>query len=204
MKSHFLFALMVFSLLVTKAAFATIHVIQVGPNNGFTFSPSSITFPIGDTIEWVWSSGTHTTTSDAAGIPVGAASWDQPINASNTTYMYKPTVTGVYNYHCTFHQGLGMIGNFTVTSPTTVTNVAANTKMLISPNPATGTINIPVNGSAIVEVYNLNGSLVRRLIPMEGSLGGQTYRIDEIAEGTYFIHIRTAGATFTEKLIIAR
>jgi len=204
MKSHFLFAVMVFSLFMTNAAFATIHVIQVGPNNTFTFSPSSLTFPLGDTIEWSWSTGTHTTTSDAAGIPVGATAWDQPINASSTTYMYKPAVTGVYNYHCTFHQGLGMIGNFTVTSATSVTNVVANANMLISPNPASGIVNIPVNKSAVVEVYNINGSLVRRLLPMAAGLNGQSYRVDDIAEGTYFIRIRTADAAFTEKLIIAR
>jgi plastocyanin len=204
MKSHFLFAVMVFSLFMANAALATIHVVQVGPNNGFTFSPASITFPIGDTIEWVWATGSHTTTSDAAGIPVGATAWDQPINVSNTSYMYKPTVAGIYNYHCTFHQGLGMVGNFTVTSPTSVTNVAANTNVFISPNPATGMINIPVSGSAIVELYNINGSLVRQLQPVSGALNGQAYRVDDIAEGTYLVRIRTAEAVITEKLIIAR
>lgn len=201
MKSRFLFAVMVITLFIGNASFATTHTIQVGAGNTFAFSPASMSAVLGDTIKWVWGSGTHTTTSDAAGIPAGAASWDNPINSGSTTFIYVPTVAGTYNYHCTFHQSMGMTGSFTVTSPTSVTNVAAGNNIFVSPNPAIGIINISVESPASVDLYNINGTLVRQLQQVAGA---QSYRIDDIAEGTYLVQIRTSGAIFTEKLIIAR
>jgi plastocyanin len=46
---------------------ATKHVVTVA---NFVFTPSSLTINLGDTMEWVFVSGTHTTTSTT--IPAGA------------------------------------------------------------------------------------------------------------------------------------
>lgn len=78
------------------------------------FAPASFTINLGDTIVWTWVSGTHTTTS--LGIPAGAVAWNKNINTSNRTFMYVPAVAGLYNYKCTPHQFMGMVGNFTVNS----------------------------------------------------------------------------------------
>jgi hypothetical protein len=63
---------------------------------------------VGDTVKWVWASGSHTTTCDPAtqagtSLPAGAATWDEPITSVNTTYEYVVTVAGVYNYWCNPH-----------------------------------------------------------------------------------------------------
>jgi plastocyanin len=80
----------------------------------FSFSPSNLpNVAVGDTIRWVWVSGTHTTTSST--IPGGAASWDEPITSSNQDYEYPVTVAGTYNYVCTPHAGMGMVASFTAT-----------------------------------------------------------------------------------------
>ncbi len=76
------------------------------------FTPATFTINRGDTIKWTWINGSHTTTS--LGIPSGAAAWDHPINSGSTTFIYVPTVAGTYNYKCTPHQSMGMVGNFTV------------------------------------------------------------------------------------------
>jgi uncharacterized protein (TIGR02145 family) len=82
----------------------------------FTFSPTSLpSVQLGDTIRWVWISGIHTTTSTT--IPAGAAPWDQPITISAQTYEYIPAVTGTYNYKCTPHEAMGMVGSFVVAPP---------------------------------------------------------------------------------------
>jgi plastocyanin len=67
----------------------------------FQFTPASVSCCVGDTIKWVWSNGSHTTTSVT--IPTGAATWDQVMDAGNTIYKYKVTVPGTYNYQCTPH-----------------------------------------------------------------------------------------------------
>ena len=92
-------------------SFAVKHVVLVG---NFFFNPSSLNVSVGDTVHWQWSAGSHTTTSGV--IPSGAASWDDPINSSSPTYDYLVTAAGTYNYVCTPHAAMGMIGTFTATT----------------------------------------------------------------------------------------
>jgi plastocyanin len=85
------------------------HVISAG---GTAFSPNSVTAKVGDTIKFVWSSGTHTTTSTS--IPTGAATWDSPLTSSSPSFIYIITAAGTYNFQCNFHYTMGMTGSFTV------------------------------------------------------------------------------------------
>jgi plastocyanin len=100
-------------------AFATKHVISVQSN---FFNPSSITdVVVGDTMRWVWVSGSHTTTSTT--IPAGASTWNSTINSTTTSYEYKVTVAGTFNYKCTPHAAMGMIGSFVATAPAATLSV---------------------------------------------------------------------------------
>lgn len=93
--------------------------------SNFTFTPDSLTMNLGDSIEWVWVSGTHTTTSSS--IPSGASSWDEPISSTSTSYLYVPSDTGTYEYVCTPHLP-GMIAMFKVKQciPTTFMDTATS------------------------------------------------------------------------------
>lgn len=102
-------------LLVSNRSVATIYTIQVGLNGNLSFSPSGLSIALGDTVRFQWVSGSHTTTSTS--VPGGGVSWNQNITSGSTTYTYKPAVIGTYNYRCTPHVGMGMIGSFTVTTP---------------------------------------------------------------------------------------
>jgi plastocyanin len=94
-------------------AYATKHIISV---QNFSFSPASIPDVIvGDTVRWVWVSGTHTTTSTT--IPAAAATWDSPISSTHTSYEYAVTTAGTYNYKCTPHASMGMTGSFIASAP---------------------------------------------------------------------------------------
>jgi plastocyanin len=120
-------------------AFATKHVVNV---QNFSFTPASIpNVQLGDTIRWVWLSGSHTTTSTT--IPSGAATWDSPLNSSNTSFEYKVVVAGTFNYKCTPHASMGMTGSFSTASAATlsvapanqnVTAVAGNTTFNVTSN----------------------------------------------------------------------
>ncbi|MDP1623597.1 MAG: T9SS type A sorting domain-containing protein [Bacteroidales bacterium] len=114
-KFTYIVSCLVFILGITfnSHSFAVKHVVLVG---NFFFNPTSLNVTVGDTIRWVWSAGTHTTTSNPGGIPSGAASWDAPITSSVTTFEYKVTVAGAYAYVCTPHAP-SMAGTFTATAP---------------------------------------------------------------------------------------
>jgi plastocyanin len=112
-----------------SSAFATKHIINV---QNYSFSPSSITNVIvGDTMRWVWVSGSHTTTSTT--IPGSAATWDEPINSGNTSYEYKVTVAGSYNYKCTPHASMGMVGSFVATAQTATLSVQPSNRNVSDP-----------------------------------------------------------------------
>ena len=99
-------------LLYSLPAGATKWVVNV---QNFSFAPANLPgVHVGDTIRWVWVSGSHTTTSTT--IPFGAAAWDHPITSTNTSYEYPVTVAGAYNYKCTPHEAMGMVGSFTATA----------------------------------------------------------------------------------------
>ncbi len=104
-------------------ATATIQTVTVA---NFSFSPASFTIALGDTVQWVWSNGSHTTTSGT--IPSGAATWNSSMTSSTTTFTYIPTVSGTYNYVCTPHAP-NMAGTFVVsgcTPPSTPAITSSN------------------------------------------------------------------------------
>lgn len=99
---------LLFMVMLMNGVIATKWTVQV---SNFSFTPATLnSVTVGDTVRWVWVSGAHTTTSSS--IPAGAAAWDEMISSSNTEYEYKVTIAGTYNYVCTPHIGMGMVGSF--------------------------------------------------------------------------------------------
>jgi plastocyanin len=115
-------------ILSTLSGFSTKWIVTV---QNFQFTPSSISnVNSGDTIRWEWINGTHTTTSTS--VPSGAATWDQPIDATNTFYEYTATVAGTYNYYC-MHHPTQMIASFTVIGFVPTLNVTPSIKNVTNP-----------------------------------------------------------------------
>jgi len=98
------------------------HVVIVGrdstgqPANVFVDSvsgTSTSTIHVGDTIQWIWVSGTHSTTSGACGagcVPNGL--WDSG-RVQGGTFQFTFTSAGTYPYFCTLH-GPSMQGSVVV------------------------------------------------------------------------------------------
>src|SRR5438046_1885228 len=111
--NFFLFSFLSLTFLVSfvNTSTATTQVVNVAD---FSFTPSSFTINLGDTVTWSWVGGTHTTSSTT--VPSGASTWSANINSSHKTFTYVPAVTGTYNYQCNIHPSL-MMGSFTVNCP---------------------------------------------------------------------------------------
>lgn len=94
----------------------------------FQFSPSTLNVSVGDVIHWVWLTGTHTSTSVT--IPIGAATWDSPMDLTHTTFDYTITKPGAYSYQCNFHAFLGMTATFTASGalPIILSNFVIGTR----------------------------------------------------------------------------
>lgn len=90
--------------------------VQVGPGGGMSFvdqtsGTSTTTIHVGDTVQWVWVSGIHSTTS---GTCAGACTSDGRWNSgtgSGMTFSHTFTQAGSFPYFCIVHQSLmqGMV-----------------------------------------------------------------------------------------------
>ena len=167
-------------------AFAVKHVVLVG---NFFFNPSTLSVSVGDTVRWVWSSGSHTTTSGV--IPGGAANWDELITSSNTSFEYPVTVAGTYNYVCTPHVAMGMVATFTAvafvptltvspsnrdvsaTAGTTIFSVISNSNWTSSSNSGWCTVGAGGSGNGTLSAnYSQNTSVTQRIATITVMVAG--------------------------------
>jgi plastocyanin len=141
-------------------SFATKWQVNVA---NFVFTPASLpNVLIGDTVHFQWVSGTHTTTSTT--IPAGAATWDHPITSTSQVFDYIPTVPGSYNYKCTIHAAMGMVGSFTVTYPTGISEQRNALGIDIFPNPVQNVafikmISDPAHVTGL-KIYDITGKTI--------------------------------------------
>lgn len=187
--------------LVSFSAKAGKHTITVGD---FAFSPSTLSLPLGDTVIYQWVTGSHTTTS--TNIPSGATTWDSPLNSSATTFMYVPAVTGTYNYKCTPHESMGMVGTFDVTNPTNVPAVPPTVnQLIISPNPASSVITVNSGlKDASVQLYDAVGRFIKQLNVSGSGAGQMTVNVADVATGVYILKIVSGAQVQSVRFTVAR
>jgi plastocyanin len=90
--------------------------VQVGTGGGMVFvdqqsGSSTTTIHAGDTVQWVWVNGFHSTTSGTcAGACTADGRWDSGVG-SGMTFSFKFTQAGNFPYFCQVHQALmqGMV-----------------------------------------------------------------------------------------------
>jgi plastocyanin len=179
------------ALLIPLNVFATVHVVEV---SDFQFSPATINVMVGDTIQWTWVSGSHTTTSTS--VPAGAATWDASINSisPNTSFTYVVTAIGTYTYHCTFHSST-MTGNFSATAATSAPTLTGAAKEFnLYPNPVKNDLNISFNylteQAGNVRIYDLTGKAVYQM-PIEIHAGSNqvVMPLAELSTGMYVAEV---------------
>ena len=194
---------------LTVNSFANTAIITAG---GFSFSPNTSSLTVGDTVKWVWGSGGHTTTSTS--VPLGAATWNSPIDNVTTSFTYVITTAGQYNYQCNFHVSMGMTGVLNV-SPIGIQPIAGNVPekyMLYQnfPNPFNPVTNIkfdlPKKSEVEMKIFDLTGGNVVTLV--NGELEAGSYSVDwdasSDASGIYFYSLKTSGFASTKKMIVVK
>lgn len=92
----------------------------------FTFVPADITIELGDTIDFVWTSQTHTVTEGLGPLPTGGEAFDEILNVPTPLasvlfdgkFVIENSRAGhFYNYYCIPHFSQAQLGTITVLSP---------------------------------------------------------------------------------------
>jgi plastocyanin len=198
-------------ILLTAAAFlllsqhgnATKHMIMTGD---FSFSPTNLTVEVGDTIEWMWESGNHTTTSTS--VPPGAAAWDQLINNAATTFDYAVLVPGIYQYQCTFHVAMGMVGQFTASNPTGIPGQVVLPYLNIDGNITSNEMKLNYNfdeaQTITLNIFNLIGTQVKSIYlgTVPAGENEKLISLDGIAKGVYLLKLEANDISVTRKIVV--
>jgi len=110
------------SLFLARISLAGIFTVDVGGEGGYygedmmVYSPAVITIAPGDTIEWVWEVGGHSTTSGTLGNPSGL--WDSGVLPGNSSFSHTFPDPGSFAYYCSVHGTCcNMIGTVNVVAP---------------------------------------------------------------------------------------
>lgn len=174
------------------SAQATIITILVG-QDGLTFSPSSTTVSVGDTVRFEWVSGTHTTTSTS--VPTGADTWNSAISSSVTHFDYKVTQEGTYQYQCNPHGSFGMKGSFSTVSTGLNDGYAViKSSFVLSPNPVTDNAKIQfssaVDMKGYVKVFDAAGNFVYEEKLKIGSGSNEvSFNTKSLQPGLYYLNL---------------
>jgi plastocyanin len=210
MKKTILFLLVI--LASTSISFSTTHVIA---NSGFSFSPSSITINIGDTVNFVLESSHNAR-------EVSQATWNANGTTSNGGFdvpfgggKVVLTQTGTHYYVCVPHASIGMKGTITVNSAADVETMRESTPdnftlMQNYPNPfnPTTTISFALGARSFVllTVFDLVGKQVGTILSAELPPGRylQQWNATDLPSGVYFYRLQAGDFVETKKLILLR
>ncbi len=189
------FTFLLFSVISTGLFAQTKHTVTVTS----TFSPSSLTITVGDTVEFVNQSGFHWVDGTQGTFPSNPASFDnQSQSGTGWTYEEVFTVAGNYDYRCGIHTAT-MQGSITVQASSSVNEVNQQNSYSFYPNPTTQTIIFNnVHNIKSIALYSLKGNEVLRFTQVKSELDVST-----LSPGIYFMEVTdTQNKATTEKIII--
>lgn len=193
MKKIYPILVLLFSAMLANA---TIHQISV---SDFQFAPQTVNAVCGDTIQWNWVSGTHTTTS--VSVPPGAATWNANITAFSGSFEYKVTVVGNYAYVCTPHSGMGMVGAIVVTCTNDIADINNGYQSLAYPNPFSDKLTIEFPGADLIAFYNVLGEKVKTVVLSNTQTKAEISHAD-IRKGIYFYSIIKEGVIVETRKVV--
>lgn len=173
----------------------TKHNISV---SNYSFSPSSLTINLGDTVIWLNTSGYHNVNGQISSYPNNPTSFGNSLG-SGWTYSFVFNILGTFNYNCDAHSS--MIGQIIVNnSSSTSTNYSEHKSFQAFPNPCNDVLNIYCNSDkSILQIFNITGKLVLKT-PIEKNFN--LIDIEGIADGLYIFQLIENNSIYrTQKLI---
>ena len=201
MKTTFLTSLLLMSTFLT--AFSATWTIT---NSGVTFTPSSVTIELGDSINFNISS-----MHNAA--EVSQATWDAngntPLPGFSTPFggglvLPAKLTAGTHYYVCTPHASIGMKGIIIVQNTTDVSEVQQQTNISVYPNPSDGKFQLTFTSSQVskncnLEILDMQGNYIYQSdITQPKTAVDLSYQ----PSGIYFARFFDGAAILTKKIVI--
>ena len=183
-----------------QGAFATTHEVEVGGNLSITpyYEPQFLNIELGDTVRFIWDTGTHNVTSTSG--PSSFASGDLSAPA---TWDLVLSLTGFYTFECSlFNHAETQFGSINVVPATVSVDENKELSLEIYPNPAQDVVNI--KGAENMDIENVqiltnSGQLARNWSASEDH--AQLF-VQELRSGVYFVVINTTTGVIKERLVI--
>ena len=163
-------------------------------NSGFTFSPSTLTITVGDSVNFninsihivqevsqsTWSANNITPLSGGFSTPFGGG----------LVLPAKLTV-GTHYYVCTQHvETTGMKGTIVVQNRTDISSNKADNNILIYPNPTNSIIHFNLNISepqqALLNIFNMAG---QKFMEYQVQNGENSIDLRSLSDGVYYLII---------------
>jgi len=176
------------TLLISIQGFGKIWIVT---NNGFTFSPATLTINKGDSVtfeiglshnvtevsESTWNSNGNTALENGFQLPLGGG-----------TLLPEQLTIGTHFYVCTPHASLGMKGTIVVQDVVSGINDQLVSRFSVYPNPARDFITIRSNSENGSD-YRITNIFGKRILDGKLENGTTTVDINELSPGIYFVQV---------------
>lgn len=188
-----------FIMLISLSKMSSASMVIISADN-FVFNPANVTVNVGDTVMWIWGVGTHTTTSTI--IPVGANQWDAPLTQSSQMFLYQVTVEGEYEYKCTFHESMGMIGHISVLGTSGINSVAESQAKILN-NLVQNDLEMKFNSTKNwqIELLSLTGATVKQFSVVTDANRTESFSVADLPNGIYIVRFSDGQASRSQRII---
>jgi plastocyanin len=196
-----LFFTLVSLMVVIGSSNATVHTVTC-QNTPSHFLPVTVNAFIGDTIRWTYVAGGHVVGPiGTTNIPIGAAIWNAPIDASHLSFEYVVTVAGNYHYVCHPFTPHGEDAYIVVAAPTGVSQYNnLNILSSVYPNPFSEKITIETPGADLIFISNILGEEIRLFSFKNGETKLEA-DLSTLPKGIFFCNIIKNGVVLETRKI---
>jgi plastocyanin len=202
-------------ILTIFVSYRSVSVTHTIINSGFSFSPSTLTINLGDTVKFVLATihnarEVSQTTWNANGTTSNGG-FETPFGGGNVLLAQ----TGTHYYVCVNHAFMGMKGQIVVTPSSDVQTSNNNVPSSFNleqnfPNPFNPSTKIsfslPQKSNVTLKIYNAIGQEIKTLVNGEADAGIHEIEFNgsNLASGIYFYRLSTPGFTDTKRLVLLK
>jgi len=175
-------------------------------NSGFTFSPSTITVNVGDTVSFSLASVHNVAeVSQATYLANGntqlQGGFSTPFGGG---LVFTATLTtGTHWYVCKPHASMGMKGKIIVQSATGIAENILSSRISVYPNPFRSKVNINLN-QIVRGTLMLSNSFGEALLQTQINTSGLTLDLGDKPSGVYFIAVTDAAGNRQVRTIVKK
>jgi plastocyanin len=203
-----------------QAVTATFQVVNFAFNaDGNTLTQvDTVHINVGESVQFNWVTGTHTTTSGNPNDLDAGSRWNLPLDLTHQVQVVQFDTAGVYPFFCNFHTLFNMAGVVVVKATAGVGPGARAGAGFVSsptPNPSAGDVAVRFavtqTGRARVTAFDASGRAIATVFDRDVTPGaysaawtGRSGAGERLAPGTYFLRLTAPGVSQARRVVLVR